>query len=136
MLLDKILWLIHRIYLYNIFFKSLLHCRQCKTSIFLQQLSNVYTFYRFHQNTWTYILNIIFIFHYWFSCLSVTDWWQYTIDSKGLDFVLQTDQWFPCVASMLKCVRWLVRWCWLFFKFTGLSHWNLRIYLIKVFKDM
>jgi hypothetical protein len=46
----------------------------------------VYTFHNFHQNAWTYV------FLYGSSCLSETDCWENSIDSEGLDFVLQGDQ--------------------------------------------
>jgi hypothetical protein len=49
--------------------------------------SLTFTFYKFYQIVWTYVLNIAVFLPYWFRCLSEIDGRQNSIDSDGLDFI-------------------------------------------------
>jgi hypothetical protein len=70
----------------------------------------LYTFHKFHRNTWTYVLNIVFFLLYWFSCLSKTDCWQNNIDSEGLNFVFHKRYFLSFCRGPWTVHMWSVDW--------------------------
>jgi hypothetical protein len=56
------------------------------------------------------LLNIAFLLLYWFNCLSETDCWQNSIDSKGLDFILKTAEIMQCIANNMCIPMYLQIW--------------------------